>query len=145
MTAADELTAVENIDVLRQNGFEVEVETPENVDPEEMECDDVQGKLKLLALPVSKSTTFDMKGEVVGWLYDVGKIDKISIDLEELIHLMRDRPMGQMVRCSKARAMFAMRACRKSVMVGMPLTKPQMLTVRHVPYLVRMLNLAYLS
>ncbi|TFK72296.1 DNA mismatch repair protein MutL [Pluteus cervinus] len=113
LTAADELTAVDNIDILRQNGFEVEVETLQSgeADDEQMECEDLQGKLKLLALPVSKSTTFDMK------------------DLEELIHLMRDRPSGQMVRCSKARAMFAMRACRKSVMVGMPLTKQQMLTL----------------
>jgi DNA mismatch repair protein PMS2 len=42
---------------------------------------------------------------------------------------MRDQPTGQMVRCSKARAMFAMRACRKSVMIGMPLTKGQMTAV----------------
>ncbi len=42
---------------------------------------------------------------------------------------MHDHPAGQMVRPSKTRAMFAMRACRKSVMVGMPLTKRQMTTV----------------
>lgn len=35
-----------------------------------------------------------------------------------------------MVRCSKVRAMFAMRACRKSVMIGMSLTHPQMTNVR---------------
>ena len=52
-----------------------------------------------------------------------------GLDLEELIHLMRARPTGEMVRCSKARAMFAMRACRKSVMVGMPLNKHQMTMV----------------
>ena len=34
-----------------------------------------------------------------------------------------------MVRCTKARAMFAMRACRKSVMIGKSLTKPQMTQV----------------
>ncbi|KAG6898189.1 hypothetical protein C0993_007041, partial [Termitomyces sp. T159_Od127] len=101
LTASDELVALENMDVLHQNGFEVE---------ETVEDDGVTqgGRLRLVAQPVSKSTTFDMK------------------DLEELIHLMRDRPTGQMVRCSKARAMFAMRACRKSVMVGMPLSKHQM-------------------
>lgn len=55
-----------------------------------------------------------------------------SIDLEEIIHLMRDRPSGQMVRCSKARAMFASRACRKSVMIGMPLNPHQMTTVSAV-------------
>jgi DNA mismatch repair ATPase MutL len=58
---------------------------------------------------------------------------RLSSDLEELIHLMQDRPGGQMVRCSKARAMFAMRACRKSVMVGMPLTKGQMTSVSFQP------------
>lgn len=43
---------------------------------------------------------------------------------------MKDQPSGQMVRCSKARAMFAMRACRKSIMVGRSLNKPQMTKVR---------------
>lgn len=56
-------------------------------------------------------------------------MDYSFADLEELLHLMQDRPSGQMVRCSKARAMFAMRACRKSVMVGMPLAKSQMTSV----------------
>lgn len=44
---------------------------------------------------------------------------------------MQDRPAGQMVRCSKAKAMFAMRACRKSVMIGMPLSHKQMASVSH--------------
>jgi DNA mismatch repair ATPase MutL len=52
-----------------------------------------------------------------------------GVDLEEIIHLMRDRPSGQVVRCSKLRAMFAMRACRKSVMIGMPLNPHHMMTV----------------
>jgi len=49
-------------------------------------------------------------------------------DLEQLLHLLSDgsRPAGQMVRCTKARAMFAMRACRKSVMIGKTLTRNQM-------------------
>jgi len=65
-------------------------------------------------------------------------------DLEELIHLLQDRPTGQMVRCSKARAMFASRACRKSVMVGMPLTKGQMTTVRACVSLPRFINRPFL-
>ncbi|KAJ7279404.1 MutL C terminal dimerization domain-containing protein [Mycena rebaudengoi] len=112
LTAGDELLALENIDVLRQNGFEILLQAENNVD------DGVSGhsrQLLLTAQPVSKGTVFDMK------------------DLEELIHLMHDQPSGQVVRCSKARAMFAMRACRKSVMVGMPLTKGQMTSViRHM-------------
>ncbi|KAJ7641827.1 MutL C terminal dimerization domain-containing protein [Roridomyces roridus] len=108
LTAGDELLALENLDLLRQNGFEVSATT----------ADDDEGgssHLSLTAQPISKSTVFDMK------------------DLEELIHLMHDRPAGEMVRCSKARAMFASRACRKSVMVGMPLNRSQMTAVvRHM-------------
>ncbi|EJC99529.1 uncharacterized protein FOMMEDRAFT_38738, partial [Fomitiporia mediterranea MF3/22] len=107
LTAADELLALENIDILKSNGFEVTVD--EDAEPS-------QGRIKLVAQPVSGSTNFDMK------------------DLEELLHLMQDKPAGQkMVRCSKARAMFAMRACRKSVMIGMALNNSQMVSiVRHM-------------
>ncbi|TFY64260.1 hypothetical protein EVJ58_g2745 [Rhodofomes roseus] len=100
--AADALLATENIDILRRNGFEIKVD--EDAIPGEGH------RLHLVAQPTSKSTVFDMK------------------DLEELLHLMQDRPAGQMVRCSKASAMFAMRACRKSVMVGMPLNRQQMIS-----------------
>ncbi|KAI6098784.1 hypothetical protein EDD16DRAFT_1498226 [Pisolithus croceorrhizus] len=106
LTAADELVALENIDVLKRNGFEV--------GPVEEESSP-SARLHLIAQPVSKDTVFDMK------------------DLEELIHLMQDRPKGTMVRCSKARAMFAMRACRRSVMIGRPLDKSRMTAIiRHM-------------
>uniref|UniRef100_D8Q7M4 DNA mismatch repair protein PMS1 n=1 Tax=Schizophyllum commune (strain H4-8 / FGSC 9210) TaxID=578458 RepID=D8Q7M4_SCHCM len=103
LTAADEMIARDHLDVLRQNGFEVEDSGAGN--------DSDGARLRLVAQPVSKSTTFDMR------------------DLEELIHLLQDAPGGAAVRCSKARAMFASRACRKSVMIGMPLTKGQMTAV----------------
>lgn len=103
LTAADEILAVENIDVLKRNGFEV---VRQGGDDEEEE-----GRLHLVAQPVSKDTVFDMK------------------DLAELIHLMHDRPVGTMVRCSKARAMFAMRACRKSVMIGKALSANRMTSI----------------
>ncbi|TFK51203.1 DNA mismatch repair protein MutL [Heliocybe sulcata] len=107
LTTADELLAIENLEVLRQNGFDISVD--EDAAPGRGQ------RLKLVARPVSKGTVFDMK------------------DLEELVDFMNDRPAGQMVRCSKARAMFAMRACRKSVMIGMSLTRSQMTTViRHM-------------
>ncbi|KAK0481600.1 hypothetical protein IW261DRAFT_1471496 [Armillaria novae-zelandiae] len=109
LTAADELLTLERLDILKQNGFEVEG----GDQYEDVEDAETGSKLRLTAQPVSKSTVFNMK------------------DLEELIHLMHDRPPGTMVRCSKARAMFAMRACRKSVMVGMPLTKGQMTAIVH--------------
>ncbi|BEI83571.1 hypothetical protein CcaverHIS002_0401750 [Cutaneotrichosporon cavernicola] len=103
LTAADELVAMENLDALRANGFEVGVN--EDALPGRGE------RVSLKAMPVSKETTFDFH------------------DLEQLLHMLSDssRPEGQMVRCTKARAMFAMRACRKSVMIGRPLTKAQML------------------
>ena len=57
LTAADELLAADSLDILRQNGFEVEViEDSETVAPH---CH----RLQLVAQPVSKGTMFDMKGE----------------------------------------------------------------------------------
>ena len=54
LTASDELLAMENVDILRQNGFEVEVDSKGEYG---------QGcRLKLIAQPISKSTVFDMKG-----------------------------------------------------------------------------------
>jgi DNA mismatch repair ATPase MutL len=55
-------------------------------------------------------------------------------DLEEIIQLLQDQGKskqggGEVVRCKKARAMFASRACRKSVMVGMPLQQSRMTAV----------------
>ncbi|KAH0835450.1 hypothetical protein J3R83DRAFT_9084 [Lanmaoa asiatica] len=116
-TAADEMLAVENMDVLKLNGFELEqVEEQETFEDDGEEGPEgVRMRLQMVAQPMSKDTVFDMK------------------DLEELIHLMRDRPRGTMVRCSKARAMFAMRACRQSVMIGKALDKTRMTAiVRHM-------------
>jgi len=46
---------------------------------------------------------------------------------------MQDRPSGTMVRCSKARAMFAMRACTRSVTIGRALAKTGMTAIiRHM-------------
>ncbi|KAJ3558446.1 hypothetical protein NM688_g920 [Phlebia brevispora] len=109
LSAADELVALGNLDVLQQNGFEVNVASESASEMPRVH------RLSLVAQPVSKNTVFDLS------------------DLEELIHLLQDQPNGQMVRCSKARSMFAMRACRMSVMVGTPLTSKQMTTViRHM-------------
>ncbi|KAF4582707.1 hypothetical protein EYR40_002631 [Pleurotus pulmonarius] len=110
LTAADELVALENIDVLRSNGFDVVAAQDDEGNASDSGSSPTRRRLQLVAQPVSKDTVFGVK------------------DLEELIQLMHDHPAGQMVRPSKTRAMFAMRACRKSVMVGMPLTKRQMTT-----------------
>ncbi|THH06569.1 hypothetical protein EW145_g3991 [Phellinidium pouzarii] len=68
LTAGDELLAIDGIEILRSNGFEISVD--EDAEPS-------QGRIKLVAQPVSGSTSFDVK------------------DLEELLHLMQDRPAGQ--------------------------------------------------
>lgn len=62
LTAADELLAIENIDVLRRNGFEVDVDGDWDGVPG-------QGRLKLISQPVSKRTDFDMKGDI--WMISV--------------------------------------------------------------------------
>jgi len=54
LTASDELLALENIDVLRQNGFEIDIDEEGAVGR--------GSKLKLTAQPVSKNTVFNMKG-----------------------------------------------------------------------------------
>lgn len=54
LTAADELLAIENIEVLRKNGFEIEID----------EASVGQGsRLHLTAKPTSGSTDFDIKGQ----------------------------------------------------------------------------------
>ena len=53
LAAADEIVALENIEVLRQNGFELDVS--EDLAPGQ--------RMQLTAQPISKSTVFDMKGQ----------------------------------------------------------------------------------
>lgn len=48
------MVAIENMDILRQNGFEIDIDLDIAVSE--------SGRLKLTAQPVSKSTTFDLKG-----------------------------------------------------------------------------------
>ncbi|CAG8690454.1 15461_t:CDS:2, partial [Dentiscutata erythropus] len=104
LTAAQELVAIDNIDILKANGFDIEVD---------LEAQPTK-KLKLISQPMSKDIIFGVE------------------DLEELIFLLTERP-GEMIRCSKVRKMFASRACRKSVMVGDALSFQQMeKIVRHM-------------
>lgn len=65
----------------------------------------VTEKIKLIGKPFSRNWEF-------------GKSD-----IEELIFMLQDAPEGVMCRPSRIRAMFASRACRKSVMIGKPLNR----------------------
>ncbi|GAC76910.1 DNA mismatch repair protein - MLH2/PMS1/Pms2 family [Moesziomyces antarcticus T-34] len=102
LSASDELVAIEHQSTLLANGFEIAVS----------ESGLPGTRVKLVAQPISKTTVFGVK------------------DLEELLYLLRDMSAGteatRAVRCSKARSMFASRACRKSVMIGTALNKARM-------------------
>ncbi|KAI9688107.1 MAG: hypothetical protein M1822_001613 [Bathelium mastoideum] len=137
LTAIDEETILEHPDALARNGFLVHVVT-------EAEDVPVGRRARLLSLPVSREITFTLA------------------DLEELLVLLREwhgptsaaqctntpsltafdvlrqthshvTDGANIPRPGKVRKMFAMRACRGSIMVGRTLTHPQMQqVVRHL-------------
>lgn len=115
LTAVEEEIVIEHKNALEANGFIVEV------DEEAM----VGERCQLISLPLSKEVTFELR------------------DLEELISLLSESPppssfsaadptskrpalQRHIPRPSRVRKMFAMRACRSSVMIGKSLAKPQM-------------------
>lgn len=122
LTAVEEEIVIENRDALEANGFLVEVD--------ESGDEPVGSRCQLLSLPLSRETTFSLA------------------DLEELISLLGDNPTASspgggggggaatrrnMPRPSKVRKMFAMRACRSSIMIGKALSHRQMeKVVRHM-------------
>ncbi|KKY31976.1 putative dna mismatch repair protein pms1 [Diaporthe ampelina] len=132
LTAIEEEIVIENHPALEANGFQVETDTSGD--------EPVGSRCRLLSLPLSRETTFSLA------------------DLEELISLLGDNPAttsspardgdgehdggqydgatgarGHIPRPSKVRKMFAMRACRSSVMIGKALSHRQMeKVVRHM-------------
>ena len=104
LTAVEEEIVLNHSPSLTANGFVIETDTS-GTSPVGERC-------KLVSLPMSKETTFDLS------------------DLEELLHLLSDHPSGSssqyIPRPSKVRRMLAMRACRSSIMVGKTLNKTQM-------------------
>lgn len=100
LTAAEELIVMDNLEIFKANGFDVEI-LPENPPTT---------RIRVISQPVSKNTMFDKR------------------DFSELIHLITEHP-GEMVRCSRNRAMFASRACHKAARIGDSLSKNQMTKV----------------
>ena len=108
LTAIEEEIILENADALLKNGFLISIDTSGDT-PVGQRC-------KLLSLPMSREVTFSLE------------------DLEELIALLADYSApppssittATIPRPSKTRKMFAMRACRSSVMIGKTLTGKQM-------------------
>lgn len=105
LTAVEEEIVLENLLALEKNGFIVSTDISGD-SPIGQRC-------KLLTLPLSKEVTFDTR------------------DLDELIHLLSETPtsmdsVSAVPRPGKVRKMFAMRACRGSIMIGKTLSARQM-------------------
>ena len=107
LTAVEEEIVLENTTALEHNGFVVHVDTSGD--------QPVGRRCTLVSLPLSKEVVFDTR------------------DLDELIHLLSESPNlgadSSVPRPSRVRKMFAMRACRSSIMIGRTLSKKQMKTV----------------
>ncbi|KAI1352248.1 hypothetical protein F5Y01DRAFT_280362 [Xylaria sp. FL0043] len=110
LTAVEEDIVQQNLDALETNGFIVSFDDSGD--------EPVGTRCQLLSLPLSRETTFSLA------------------DLEELISLLQDHQSTSaktVPRPSKVRKMFAMRACRSSVMIGKSLSTRQMeKLVRHM-------------
>ncbi|KAI1775214.1 DNA mismatch repair protein MutL [Hypoxylon cercidicola] len=110
LTALEEEVIKENLQALEANGFLVKMD--------ESGEQPVGSRCQLLSLPLSRETTFSLA------------------DLEELISILTDHQSASasaIPRPSKVRKMFAMRACRSSVMIGRSLPVKQMeKLVRHM-------------
>lgn len=103
LTAVEEEIVLENRSALEKNGFLVTVD--------ESGDEPIGRRCQLVSLPLSKEVVFD------------------SRDLEELIVLLSESPVTNGIsvpRPGKVRKMFAMRACRSSIMIGKTLTTRQM-------------------
>lgn len=109
LTAVEEEIVIENQIALEKNGFVIDVDDSGD--------EPIGRRCSLLSLPLSKEVVFDTR------------------DLEELIVLLSERTSTSntktdsdidIPRPSKVRKMFAMRACRSSIMIGKTLTHKQM-------------------
>lgn len=109
LTALEEEVVVENLEAIESNGFKISVDLSGDWP--------VGARCELTSLPLSRETAFTIE------------------DLEELIALLGDNASdsSHIPRPSKVRKMFAMRACRSSVMIGKALNTSQMSTlVKHM-------------
>lgn len=112
LTAVEEEIIRDNQPALEKNGFVIEIDDSGD--------EPIGRRCKLISLPLSKEVVFDIR------------------DLEELIVLLSEAPTSsstatngsrsdvRVPRPSKVRKMFAMRACRSSIMIGKTLTVRQM-------------------
>ncbi|KAH8392727.1 hypothetical protein KR215_003193, partial [Drosophila sulfurigaster] len=95
LTAVNEMVLLDHLPAFEKNGFRFEIN---NEAP-------ATKKVRLLGKPFSKNWEFGKE------------------DIDELIFMLQDAPEGTICRPSRIRAMFASRACRKSVMIGKALNR----------------------
>lgn len=98
LTAANENLLIDNLEIFTKNGFVFNIN--ENAP--------ARKKVSLTATPMSSN-------------YQFGKQD-----IDELLFILQEDSSSTVIRPSRVRAMFASRACRKSVMVGSALSKKDM-------------------
>uniref|UniRef100_A0A915B1E2 Mismatch repair endonuclease PMS2 n=2 Tax=Parascaris univalens TaxID=6257 RepID=A0A915B1E2_PARUN len=102
--AMEEAVLRDNIEIFNQNGFEFRFDGN----------GESEGRALLTSVPVLNSCQLGVS------------------DIDEMLSVLADFP-GTMYRPTKLRKLFASRACRKSVMIGMALSTPQMeKIVRHL-------------
>ncbi|KNC82319.1 hypothetical protein SARC_05411, partial [Sphaeroforma arctica JP610] len=99
LTAPQESILLDELPIFEKNGFRFTVDQSEGAM--------IGRRVRLSAVPNSKNTVFGVS------------------DVEEMIHTLSDTP-GVLCRPTKVRKMFAMRACRKSIMIGTALKKRKM-------------------
>ncbi|XP_034249973.1 mismatch repair endonuclease PMS2 [Thrips palmi] len=97
LTAVNECILMDNMDIFLKNGFSFVID--KNAEPTK--------RVRLAAKPISHNWEFGKE------------------DIDELLFMLQDSP-NTMCRPSRVRAMFASRACRKSVMIGTALSKSTM-------------------
>ncbi|VEN57791.1 unnamed protein product [Callosobruchus maculatus] len=97
LTAGNESLLIENVDVFKKNGFNFKID-------ESAPC---TKKIFLTAIPMSRN-------------FVIGKND-----IDEMLFMLQ-QSNNTTVRPSSVRAMFAMRACKKSVTIGKSLSKSDM-------------------
>lgn len=97
LTAVNECILMDNLDIFTRNGFTFQID--KEADPTK--------RVRLAAKPISHNWEFGKE------------------DIDELLFMLQDSP-HTMCRPSRVRAMFASRACRKSVMIGTALSKSTM-------------------
>lgn len=103
-SAEDELLVAQYSNALRAGGFDIRYDA--NQPPTH--------RLKLHAQPASKHTMF------------------VESDLQDIVHLLRSGAVSanvDVLRPPRIRAMFATRACRKSIMIGTSLHRQEMYRV----------------